>query len=45
MEGFEEVASDFIEASRNVIFNCLHNKEAKSFEKPSALLKNYCYEF
>jgi hypothetical protein len=34
MVGFEEVASDFIEAS-----NCLHNKAAKSFDKPSAIKK------
>jgi hypothetical protein len=39
MVGFEEIASDFIEASRNVIFNCLHNKAAKSFDKPSAIKK------
>jgi hypothetical protein len=36
MVGFEEIASDFIEASRN--FN-IHNKAAKSFGKSSALIK------
>jgi hypothetical protein len=37
--------SDFLEASRKLIFDVLHKKTAKNCKTISALTRKYCFEF
>jgi hypothetical protein len=45
MEGFSQLVSDFIEVSRNFIFEFLHKKTAKNCENNQRSFTKYYFDF